>query len=135
MRNTQANLLAMTKPNEFMPEQPMSIWDGEQLAGLTRKQAQIELKGGISSTELAWNAELEKHAEAFRKKLLKHFGNQISKKPEAFAMAIASINDDLPKRLMDTDAWKSSLEQAMEDAEYDEEEAAEIENALEGEDF
>lgn len=93
----------------------------EELAGWTWQQAQMAVRGGgESDLEKDWDSETQKQAEVFKKRLLKTFGNQISMKAEAFALAIASINDSLPKRLMETYAWSAyRSDDVSDDEEHD----------------
>jgi uncharacterized phage-associated protein len=61
----------------------------------------------------AWR---NKKAEQFAKRLVKAFGSQMIKDPEAFARAIEIVEERLPAMLMETEAWNehfNSLAEAM----------------------
>lgn len=96
--------------------------DADECAGLTWAEAFKEWRGDWrGSGDEDGRSKLEKTAEAWMKRLEKHVGTMISKNPEAFALALAMLNAELPIKLMETDAWKSYNDYLEEELKLEEE--------------
>lgn len=102
MRKALTDLRQLTVKHEFL-EHPVRQFEDELLAGWTWLQARTYLRDkSLPDFEIDHD---RVRAEKFRDALVKQFGTQISKHPEAFAMALEMINSSLPQRLMETEAW------------------------------
>lgn len=91
----------------------------EDLAELSWFRARAEAAGRSDEERPDPEEALKKRAEFFRKRLLKTLGDRPARDPDAFALALSSIDRRLPGSLMRTDAWWSSLRQTMDDLKAD----------------
>lgn len=58
------------------------------------------------SAETDWELITERTAAGWVKKLKRHFGSQLIKQPDAFALALRELNRGLPLALMESNYWK-----------------------------
>jgi hypothetical protein len=115
MREVHKALKALVSEQEFGPAgaEAVATWDDDQLAGMSWYFAQKELSPE-SYEEVDHDAVHAAAVISFTKRLLKTFGKQMSMKPEAFAEALASINDRLPIALITSDAWEPYRDESEE---------------------
>ncbi|MBM2715851.1 ParB-like nuclease domain-containing protein [Mesorhizobium caraganae] len=80
----------------------------EKMAGMAWAEAQLEARGE-QKLEIDQDAATEKRAKGYAKSIARALKDRPHKDPEGFARALQMLDERLPMRLLETNAWADAL--------------------------
>ncbi len=114
MRKVKAALLADGQHTE------------ETLLDLSWKDALAEAEGREKDVNYNPEEAIKRRAERYRAALFKALGDRPYNDPEAFGLALLSLDSRFPEKLMRSQSWDGAVRQAVRNLAEDEREAAEL---------